>query len=73
MRALVKNLQTEAPKWATLLPQLPRLLHARLSDPQMPIQDARIDALMRSQRNLLGLSLLALAVALGSLGWIALS
>ena len=72
-RALVKNLQTEAPKWATLLPQLPRLLHARLSDPQTPNQDARIDALMRSQRNLLGLSLLALAVALGSLGWIALS
>ena len=72
-RALLSNLQTEAPKWATLLPQLPRLLHARLSEPQAPSQDARIDALMRSQRNLLGLTLLALAVALASLGWIALS
>ena len=30
-RALVNNLQTEAPKWAALLPQLPRLAHAYLS------------------------------------------
>jgi ubiquinone biosynthesis protein len=30
-RALVKNLQAEAPKWAVLLPQLPRLAHAYLS------------------------------------------
>ncbi|MFH1819737.1 MAG: ubiquinone biosynthesis regulatory protein kinase UbiB [Pseudomonadota bacterium] len=30
-RALVKNLQAEAPKWAVLLPQLPRLAHTYLS------------------------------------------
>jgi ubiquinone biosynthesis protein len=72
-RALLNNLQTEAPKWATLLPQLPRLLHARLSESPEPNQDARIDALMRSQRNLLALSLLALAVATASLGWIVLN
>jgi ubiquinone biosynthesis protein len=72
-RALVKNLQTEAPKWAALLPQLPRLLHERLSESPEPNQVARIDALMRSQRNLLALSLLALAVATASLGWILLS
>ena len=30
-RALVKTLQTEAPQWATLLPQLPRLAHTYLS------------------------------------------
>lgn len=30
-RALMKNLQAEAPKWAVLLPQLPRLTHTYLS------------------------------------------
>ncbi len=30
-RALVKNLQDEAPKWAALMPQLPRLVHTYLS------------------------------------------
>ncbi|NDP47125.1 MAG: ubiquinone biosynthesis regulatory protein kinase UbiB [Sulfuriferula multivorans] len=31
-RALLKNLQTEAPKWAALLPQLPRLAHQALNE-----------------------------------------
>ena len=30
-RALIKNLKSEAPQWATLLPQLPRLAHTYLS------------------------------------------
>jgi len=30
-RGLVKSLKTEAPHWATLVPQLPRLLHGHLS------------------------------------------
>ncbi len=33
-RGLVKSLQSEAPHWATLLPQLPRLLHTHLNNPQ---------------------------------------
>jgi len=32
-RGLVKSLKNEAPHWATLVPQLPRLLHGRLSQP----------------------------------------
>ena len=31
-RALVRTLQREVPGWATLLPQLPRLVHRRLSE-----------------------------------------
>ena len=31
-RALLKNLQTEAPKWAAALPQLPRLAHQALNE-----------------------------------------
>ena len=72
-RALVKHLQAEAPKWAVLLPQLPRLLHTRLSFPQTPRPDERIETLLRTQRRLLGLSLFTLAVATIALGWIALS
>jgi ubiquinone biosynthesis protein len=30
-RGLLKNLKAEAPQWAALVPQLPRLLHARLN------------------------------------------
>ncbi|MBS4096480.1 MAG: ubiquinone biosynthesis regulatory protein kinase UbiB [Sulfuricella sp.] len=33
-RGLVKTLKSEAPHWATVLPQLPRLLHAHLNHPQ---------------------------------------
>ncbi|MBU4498914.1 MAG: ubiquinone biosynthesis regulatory protein kinase UbiB [Gammaproteobacteria bacterium] len=31
-RALINNLKTEAPKWAALLPQLPRLAHQALNE-----------------------------------------
>ncbi len=33
-RGLVKSLKNEAPHWATLVPQLPRLLHGHLSSPR---------------------------------------
>jgi ubiquinone biosynthesis protein len=31
-RGLLKNLKQEAPTWATLLPQFPRLLHRTLTE-----------------------------------------
>ena len=30
-RGLVKNLKNESPEWASLLPQIPRLMHAYLA------------------------------------------
>jgi ubiquinone biosynthesis protein len=71
-RALVKNLQTEAPKWAVLLPQLPRLAHAYLSRSDKPSAlEARLERIAAQQaRNTwllaaaIGLATLTLAIAL---------
>jgi len=49
-RGLLRNLRNEAPQWAVLLPQLPRLVHRALSD--RPANDLRaaMDALLQSQQ-----------------------
>ena len=69
-RALVKNLQTEAPKWAALLPQLPRLAHHALNENRLAQLEAGLTLMLRQQhtRNRwLGViaGLLALTAALG--------
>ena len=65
-RALVKNLQTEAPKWAVLLPQLPRLAHAYLarSDDQSALE-SRLERIAIQQRR--NTWLLAAAIGLAAL------
>jgi ubiquinone biosynthesis protein len=64
-RALIKNLSNEAPKWAGLLPQLPRLAHAWLArDAVTPLAGA-LAALADTQRQrnrLLGAVVALLAV-----------
>jgi ubiquinone biosynthesis protein len=64
-RALIKNLSDEAPKWAGLLPQLPRLAHAWLArDAVTPLAGA-LAALADTQRQrnrLLGAVVALLAV-----------
>ncbi|HET9463595.1 MAG TPA: ubiquinone biosynthesis regulatory protein kinase UbiB [Thiobacillus sp.] len=53
-RALVKNLQTEAPKWAALLPQLPRLAHQALNENRLAQLETGLILMLRQQhaRNL---------------------
>ncbi|MDP1924188.1 MAG: ubiquinone biosynthesis regulatory protein kinase UbiB [Thiobacillus sp.] len=74
-RALVKNLQTEAPKWAALLPQLPRLAHQALNENRLAQLESGLTLMLRQQhtrnRWLGGITLL-LALAVAALGWIAL-
>lgn len=48
-RGLLRNLQHEAPGWAATLPQLPRLIHARLEQPAAQ-QDLLLAQLIREQR-----------------------
>lgn len=48
-RALVKNLQTEAPKWAALLPQLPRLAHQALNENRLTQLEAGLTLMLRQQ------------------------
>jgi ubiquinone biosynthesis protein len=66
-RGLLANLQKEAPHWATMLPELPRLVHRALSQHDLPKLQASVDALREQQRR--HTRLLAAAVALlGTIG-----
>ncbi|MFZ5574023.1 MAG: ubiquinone biosynthesis regulatory protein kinase UbiB [Pseudomonadota bacterium] len=49
-RALVKNLKTEAPKWAALLPQLPRLAHHALNENRLAQLEAGLALMLRQQQ-----------------------
>ena len=66
-RGLVKSLKTEAPHWAAIVPQLPRLLHGALSGNQeeapLSVAFVQIAQQMRRQNQLL----LVIVVLLGTL------
>jgi ubiquinone biosynthesis protein len=49
-RALVRNLQREAPRWSNLLPRLPRLVHDALMQPESARLRETVDDLVRAQR-----------------------
>ena len=51
-RALLRNLQTEAPQWASLLPQLPRLTHGVLNTNPFTTLETKITALVTQQHTL---------------------
>jgi ubiquinone biosynthesis protein len=65
-RALVRNLQTEAPRWAALLPQLPRLAHHALNENRLAQLEAGLTLLLRQQHTR-NRWLAVLATALASL------
>ncbi len=48
-RALVNNLKTEAPKWAALLPQLPRLAHQALNENRLTQLETGMTLMLRQQ------------------------
>jgi ubiquinone biosynthesis protein len=48
-RALLGQIRREAPNWGTLLPQLPRLAHAALSNNTLELLAERLEALTREQ------------------------
>ena len=48
-RALLKNLQTEAPKWAALLPQLPRLAHQALNENRLAQLESDLTLMLQQQ------------------------
>jgi ubiquinone biosynthesis protein len=70
-RALVKNLQAEAPKWAALLPQLPRLAHHALNENRLANLEAGLMLMLRQQnvrnRWLGAITALLAAISLGLL------
>jgi ubiquinone biosynthesis protein len=68
-RALLRGVREEAPRWATLLPQLPRLVHARLTADRATAIHEQLVRLADDQRHHTRL-LLAIALLLAAiLGW----
>jgi ubiquinone biosynthesis protein len=49
-RGMLRALQTEAPQWATLLPQLPRLAHRYLAEDRLGALQLAVGALRLEQR-----------------------
>lgn len=49
-RALVRNLRDEAPKWAQLLPQLPRLAHHALNENRLTQLETGLVLMLRQQQ-----------------------
>jgi ubiquinone biosynthesis protein len=71
-RALLNNLKTEAPKWAVLLPQLPRLAHQALSQDRLAQIEAGLGLMLRQQQTRnrwLGVLAVLLAGLLASQLW----
>jgi len=64
-RGFFKALREEAPHYATLLPQLPRLMHQRLNDNPMPgLERAMLILLAQQQRRNTLLTVIAVMMAL---------
>ena len=68
-RGLLRNIRQEAPRWSSLLPQLPRLLHARLEAPPSPDPGPLLAGLLREQRRQTAL-LAAIALLLGTIAFL---
>jgi ubiquinone biosynthesis protein len=62
LKALANNLRREAPQWAALLPQLPRLLHRALDQEPLRVLREKVDRLQEEARR--QSALLKLAAAL---------
>jgi ubiquinone biosynthesis protein len=62
-RGLLKTLKAEAPNWATVMPQLPRLLHRALAQPAAP-QDGHLRLAEQRRQNRILTVIAALLAAL---------
>ena len=67
-RALLNQLKKEAPRYAQLLPELPRLLHDALQHQARPAETAALAALLQEQRRT---NRLLQALIYGALGFVA--
>ena len=67
LKGLLRALRNEAPRWATMLPQLPRLLHRALADDRVGHIERALEellALERRRNRMIGVAVALLALAL---------
>ena len=72
LKGLLRTLRNEAPRWATMLPQLPRLLHRALADDRVGRIERALEELLvleRRRNRMTGIALALLALALGWAVW----
>ena len=69
-RGLIKTLKQEAPRFATLLPHLPRLLHQRLSDNPTAGMEKAVQQLLAQQHRRNGLLTVIVVVLLLQTLWL---
>ncbi len=68
-RGLARNLRRESPRWATLLPQLPRLVHKLLADDQVgQLRDSFRELITTERHRNRILTAAAVVLALASIG-----
>jgi ubiquinone biosynthesis protein len=72
LKGLLRTLRNEAPRWATMLPQLPRLLHRTLGDDRIGRIEAVLNELLVTQRRRTRLLELAVLLLAGALVFVAL-
>lgn len=68
-RGFLKSLKTEAPNYAILLPQLPRLLHNYLSKDTTNSNEELLHKLLKQQKRYNTLLFLISLLLLGLLAW----
>jgi len=72
-RGFIRAVQAEAPRYATLLPHLPRLLHQRLTEnPSAGLEAAMMQLLKQQQRRNTLLTVIAIVLAIQTTLWILL-
>ena len=68
-KGLLRALRGEAPRWATMLPQLPRLLHRVLADDRIGRIERLLERLVALQRRRNRLLAVAIVIAAAALTW----
>ena len=69
-KGLLRTLRREAPHWATMLPQLPRLLHRALADDRVGRIERALDELLAVERWRNRMMAIAIAIAAIALAWV---
>jgi ubiquinone biosynthesis protein len=68
-KGLLRTLRREAPHWATMLPQLPRLLHRALADDRVGRIERALEELLAVERWRNRMMGIAIAIAAIALAW----
>jgi ubiquinone biosynthesis protein len=73
LKGLLRTVRNEAPRWATMMPQLPRLLHRALADDRVGRIERTLEELLATEKRRARALELAVLLLAGILAWLVLS